>query len=218
MTAPRAIDVPTDVVTAFAASVRARLGDLTAEERDELAADLEADLRDLVAERGVASLPDAEAYATELRVAGGFTARAPSHQKVPLADHVSVLLDSAHHRWDALVGDLPGHPCELVVALRPTWWVFRAWVALSAVDLVLGGGAYGLGLSVVPSLLGWGWPLLALATLVSVLVGTGRVWPGRGGAWARMTLLTLNLLAIGTAPVALSSVTTAAEVVRWYGL
>lgn len=218
MNAPRAIDVPTDVVTGFAASVRARLGDLTAEEREELAADLEANLQDLVTERGVASLPDPEAYAADLRVAGGFTAQAVPRQRDPRGAHIGIVLDNAHQRWDGLVGDLPGHPWELLAALRPTWWVLRAWVALSAVDLVLGGGAYGLGLSVVPSLLGWGGPLLALAILVSVLVGTGRGWPGTGGAWARVSLLVLNLAAIGVAPVALSSVTTAADVLVWYGL
>lgn len=218
MTMPHTTRPTPDLVAHFAASVRARLEDLTPGQRDELAADLEANLTDLVDERGPDSLSDAETYACELRTAGGFPATAVPPTRPARGARVGEALDDANGRWHALAGYLPGHPWELVVALRPTWWVFRAWLALSAVDLIAGNGSVNLGLSLVPSLLGWGGPLLVVAVVGSLLVGTRRIWPGRGGPWARVSLLVLNLFAVGVVPFAVSSFTTAAEVVRWYGL
>ncbi len=54
--------------------------------------------------------------------------------------------------------------------------------ALQMVDLLWGTGDTSLGLSPIPSLQGWGWVLLAVASLVSIQVGRGRLWPGVPGA------------------------------------
>ena len=58
-------------VRAFVARVREHLGDLDAEEQQELTIGLEADLTDLVAERGPEALGDPVVYARELRTAAG---------------------------------------------------------------------------------------------------------------------------------------------------
>lgn len=202
-------------VRLFVAAVREHLADLTEEEREELVGGLEGDMSDLVTERGAEALPEPAAYAAELRTAAGFDPET-ARRGEPLAQRVHDLLDAAHARWDGLVEGLPGRPWELLVALRPVWWVFRAWVALSLVDLVWGGGSIGVGLSVVPSLDLLTWPLLVLAVLGSVLVGLKRVWPGRGGAAGRGMLLLLNAVAVLAAPACLASYTSAAEVDGWY--
>ena len=61
-------------VAAFVAQVRARLGDLTEEEREELLGGLEADLAERLAE-GETELGDPAAYAAELRAAAGLEPR-----------------------------------------------------------------------------------------------------------------------------------------------
>ena len=87
-------------VAAFVAQVRARLGDLTEEEREELLGGLEADLAERLAE-GEAALGDPAAYAAELRAAAGLEARPrgwavrrPAGTRRPMADHLSELLDA----------------------------------------------------------------------------------------------------------------------------
>lgn len=207
-------------VAAFAAAVRERLHDLTVAERDDLTGDLEVNLAEQHAERGARRLGDPEDYARELRAAAGLPGPvdAAGGGASARGRWIGLALDDLRGRWEGAVGDLPGRPWELVASLQPSWWVLRAWVALSTVDLLFGGGSIGLGLSLVPSLLGWGGPLLVVAVLVSLLVGTRRMWPGRGGVGARLTLLLVNLTAAALTPVTVMSLTTAADVVRWYGL
>ena len=115
------------------------------------------------------------------------------------------------------VSGLPGEPWELLVTLRPVWWVARAWLALQLVDLVLGGGSLGFGLAPVPSLLGGGLPLLVVAVVLSVQLGRGRLLPAaqRTGA-GRVVVLLLNLLALAVAPVVATSLVTPAKVASWY--
>lgn len=209
--------VTTPDVKLFVAAVREHLADLSDDEREELVGGLEGDMSDLVAERGAEALPEPAAYAVELRAAAGFDPVAPVVARPALGLRVSDVLDAAHDRWDALVTGLPGRPWELLVALRPVWWVFRAWLALSLLDLLWGRGSTGIGLGVVPSLGPWSWPLLVVAVVGSVLVGLGRVWPGRGGAGGRVVLLLLNALALLVAPVCLTGYTSAADVDGWYG-
>ncbi len=208
-------------VKLFVRAVREHLEDLTDEEREELVGGLEGDMSDLVEERGVESLPEPADYARELRAAAGFTPEAVVDRRRPraLAARVEGLLDSARERWDRFAGGLPGNPWELVVALRPVWWVLRAWVAVQLVDLLWGSGGYNYGLSPIPSLLGWGLPLLAVAVLGSVLIGLGRLWPGpgRGRVGGRLVLLALNILAIAVTPVVLGSIYTPEKAEAWYG-
>lgn len=204
-------------VKLFVRAVREHLSDLTEDEREELVGGLEGDMSDLVDERGVEALPEPAAYARELRGAAGFAPEAaPVATREALGPRVEALLDASHSRWRALVAGLPGGPWEVVVALRPAWWVLRAWLAVSLVDLVWGRGSTGTGLAVVPSLGPWGLPLLLVAVVGSVLVGLGRVWPGRGGVVARVVLLLLNGFAVLVTPLCLASYTSAADVEGWY--
>lgn len=197
----------TPEVQQFLTAVRAQLADLDPEEQRDITEGLEADLVDLVAERGGEALGDPVAYARELRTAAGLEPEMrAARSRRPVGEQVHAFLDAAHDRWDRLVDGLPGRPWELLVALRPAWWVLRAWVALQAVDLVWGRGGYGQGLSLVPSLRGLGLPLLLVAVLVSVLVGLGRLWPTKDGALGRVCLLAVNLVAIGFLAPTLESV------------
>jgi len=212
-------------VSAFVDQVRARLGDLHDEEREELVGGLEADIAELVSDGGsVSELGDPRAYADELRSAAGLErpvggsgaprtgllgVRRP--RRAP-GERVDVTLDRARSRWFELV-DVPAlkGPWEILEALRPLWWVVRAWVALELVDYVFGNG--GNRLDLVPTL---GPPLfdlllLAAAIVVSVQIGRGRVWPGRrlrGAAYSRLLLLGLNAVAVLALMVALPQVPT----------
>ncbi len=206
-------------VAQFVTQVRALLADLPTDVQQDLTEGLESDLGDQLSEGYGGALDDPGAYARELRTAAGFDPEM-SVAKSPRswALRTEQLLDSAHARWVALVDGLPGDPWSLAVSLRPAWWVLRAWVALQLVDLVWGSGSYNLGLSPVPSLLGWGWPLLAVAVLVSVQIGRGRLWPGRAGLLGRVVLLGLNTLALACVPMTVDSVLTPHDLETWgYG-
>ena len=195
---------PRPDVAAFVAEVRARLADLPPDERQELTDGLEADLSDLVAETGPEALGDPETYTRELRAAAGLE---PVMGPVagagrPTGERVIRLLDTWHARWDRAAADLPGRPWEFLTALRPLWWVFRAWVGVELLDLLLGGYPY----AYAPRILGAGLVLTVVAVVVSVQIGRGRVWPGthlRRSPAARALLLGLNVLAVVAAPVVL---------------
>jgi hypothetical protein len=208
-------------VTVFVAAVRQRLVDLTEEEREELVGGLEGDMSDLVSERGVEALPEPAAYAAELRAAAGFAAEADATGRRTLSTWARVerVLDASAERWDRFAGGLPGSPWELLVSLRPVWWVLRAWIALQLVDLLWGSGSYNYGLSPIPSLMGWGLPLLVVAVTGSVLIGLGKLWPGpgRSGLGGRLVLLALNVLAISLLWVTLGSVYTPGKAALWGG-
>lgn len=125
-----------DDVRAYVLAVRAWLGDLPADEVEDLTAGMEADLAERAAESGGplgGLLGEPEAYASELRSAAGLPPR------------VDVVVQDAVIRepWtDRLVRE--AH--ELVAAqpwlreLRPTWWLARGAVAGWALAEVLGTG------------------------------------------------------------------------------
>jgi len=211
-----AVTTETDVqpeVRAFVERVRANLGDLDEEVRDELAGGLEADIADLVAERGSEALPDPQAYADELRASAGLPARAQHRLRKPTvslrkpgrtwAETVDGWLDSAGARWRAFAGSEWRRPLwEGLVLLRPAWWLLRAWVVVVTVDLLTGPAEKP---DLIPQ---FGVPLLGPAILtamavLSIQVGRGVWWPGSaapGSTRARLVLLAVNAATLVLAP------------------
>jgi hypothetical protein len=195
-------------VSEFLDKVRARLADLTDEEREELLGGLEADLMELVADGGtVAELGDPRAYADELRAAAGLERRTRSGRAAgvrrprrPAREVVTDVLDGSRRRWEERMASRPGLTATwgVVVQLRPVWWVLRAWVFVQVLDAQIGP---------------WEWPtliprfgddltgllVLAGAVVGSVLMGLGRVWPATHSTRsvaARVVLLLLNSFAV----------------------
>jgi hypothetical protein len=188
-------------VEAFVAEVRARLADLSDDERDELLGGLEADLSEQLADgAGIDALGDPAAYAAELRAAAGLPeqprtrrswlpARRPGDLGTDLDRMRAWFLDTVERRpWSV-------QAWVVLEAMRPAWWVLRAWLAVTFVDQLAGEWEY---VTLLPTL---GAPLLGEAVLlgavvVSVLVGLGRLWPGSGPErplLARLVLLGVNV-------------------------
>lgn len=187
----------------FVRAVRARLTDLSEEEREELVGGLDADMGDLVADRGVHALPDPAEYAAELRSAAGFTAVAATSRRGPrdLRDRTMAWLDRRAVAWDRWVdtGDHLGLP-EFAHALLPVWWVVRALCATALVtELFMDQGIFGFTLDRA---------LVALVAIVlSVQLGRGAWRVGeliRRSLTARLVLVALNVLAIVVLPLMLN--------------
>lgn len=195
-------------ITDFVASVRTQLADLDAEEQRELTDGLEADLTDLVAERGGGALGDPLAYARELRSAAGLPAEMGRVAgRRGLGESVEAVLDSCHARWDRLVDGLPGAPADFLSAVRPVWWVFRAWVAAELLAMALRSQPY----EVWPTVGGspvMGGVLLAVAVVLSVQLGRGASTRLRGALW-RVCLLLLNVFALVITPLIVSELSNA---------
>jgi hypothetical protein len=187
-------------VAAFVARVRQHLTDLTDEECEELVGGLEADLSDQAAD-GALALPDPEQYAAELRAAAGLPpAGRPRRLAFAAAPPWAQWPDAARARWFALTerSSATRQAWALLDAVRPAWWVLRAWVAVTLLDQVTGPWEY---VTLWPTLgvSGVGPLLLVAAVVVSVLLGQGKVWPGSGPGrppLARTALLLLNALAV----------------------
>lgn len=187
-------------ITGFVAQVRARLGDLSVDEREDLLSGLEADLEEKVADG--APLGDPDSYAAELRSAAGLpdrTRRLP-RPRVPRRVTVEQWLDGARAWFDARVraSDHLAAAWLLVAALRPAWWVARAWVAVTCLDRLAGPWEP---VSLFPSFngAGVGWLLLGTAIVLSTLVGLDRMWPGSGsarGVGTRLVLLGVNVVLV----------------------
>lgn len=187
-------------VVAFVADVRARLSDLSDDERDDLLGGLEADLEEKVADG--APLGDPASYAAELRAAAGLpdrTRRLP-RPSVPGPHTVERWIDGARGRFFSTVESHQHLAAAwlLVSVLRPAWWVARAWVAVTWLDVMLGPWEP---ISMVPSFNApvIGWLLLGVAIVISTLIGLGRLWPGSGPGRrlsVRLVLLGLNAFAI----------------------
>lgn len=179
--------IPTEI-SAFAARVRAALADLPADELEELTEGLEADLAEAYAEDLARELPDAEAYAAELRSAAGLPA--PEERGSGLRRGLVSLHQGASETVRDVGVALRRHPAgrvllDLAVTLRPVWWVARAWVAAWLVMAFFGLEAGFMPMSTP------GWFLLAAAVLVSVQWGNGS-W---GAARIRPLLVVGNVVA-----------------------
>lgn len=115
---------PDALINAFAAAVRAELADLPADELDDLVGGLVADLTEQAADDGPAFDPgDPVTYARELRLAAGL----PEHASAP--PRPSVGERAAAWRSRVAVGIRSSRfgagVLDLLVALRPVWWVLR---------------------------------------------------------------------------------------------
>lgn len=155
-----------DAIGRFAAAVRAHLTGLSAEQVEDLTDDLEADLADAIADApapadGSTVVLDLEvrfgspaAYAAELRTAAGLV-------PAPGASRLSGWRGVARAAWWRRVGRGAGVPLrsittggrqvlvrlrsttwwspveDLLVSLRPGWWLVRAWVAFQVVVRVM---------------------------------------------------------------------------------
>lgn len=194
-------------VSTFVARVRELLADLPEDERLELTEGLEADLTDQVAEHGRGVLGDPVAYTRELRAAAGLDPSARPRRGLTPGLSADDRLDAARAWWDERAGGPRLAPAwSVVAALRPVWWVARAWLATVILLRVLPGydpdGLRWLpGEPAIPSLL-----VLTAAVVVSTLIGLGRWWPGgrspaAGGTTARVVLLGLNVFAVAMLPV-----------------
>jgi hypothetical protein len=161
----------------YVGEVRRELADLPADARDELTDGLAADLSELVAERGSGALPSADEYAAELRAAAGLP---PATRRPLLAP------DWWRPAWD------------IVVAAQPAWWVARAWVWVMLLHAAMWGQtptAYDVPWLPTSS---WGVGMLlwGVASVVSIQVGRGRLWPG--GQRSTAALVCVVLLNVGT--------------------
>ena len=194
------------LVNQFLTRVRGHLSDLSAEELDELLDGLDADLSEQLAEGG--ALPDPGSYAAELRAAAGLPAARRARLRGgrrSLGARLVSAPDDLRTRWFTLMArnDVSRATWSMLEAVRPAWWVLRAWVAVSLLDALAGPWEY---LTVLPTL---GVPvlgpvLLLVAVVLSVRIGQGKLWPGSGPdrtLLARLVLAGLNLVAI-LAPLA----------------
>ncbi|WP_163274938.1 hypothetical protein [Cellulomonas iranensis] len=189
-------------VRTYAAQVRAALADLGADQVDDLTDGLEANLADALADErrrhGGGSLVDEfgppAAYADELRTAAGLAPTAPSEPR-GLRSALGAPGRAAAQRARHVLGRLRATrwfpPVEdLLVALRPAWWVLRGW-ALAHLLLQMTGSEAGS--FWLPSTFA-GWVLLALAVAASAQWGRGR-WR-TGPRWHRALLALSTFLAL----------------------
>jgi len=163
-----------EAVETFAAQVRKHLGDLSTEDIDELTDGLEADLAEKAADLGE-DLGDPASYAEELRSAAGLPLKARGTMRIGERWARFVVWMRADPIWSRML--------NFVVALRPVWWVARAW----AIYVVLGLSAMGGPLK-----------LLAIIPLVVVSVqwGRGRWLPGRGMKVIKIIVSTIAAIAL----------------------
>jgi hypothetical protein len=182
-----------DDVAAFAAAVRAHLDDLPSDEVEDLTDGLESDLLEQAEDDG-GRLAEADAaqYAAELRASAGLperpTASAPSLRS-RFADFVAHARTRATElarssRFGAWLADL-------LLALRPVWWVFRGW-AVYVVGWMLVAGQSRLLPDGLP-----GWAVLVAVVLVSVQWGRGR-WLPMG--WLKGVRVLMSIVAVVAAP------------------
>lgn len=197
-------------VAEFVEQVRARLSDLSEEEREELVGGLEADLSELVAERGKDQsgddlLGDPVRYADELRAAAGFgpSPKKERRTRQPARETITSWLDDAHEKWDRLMEHPRVAPVwEGVAAMRPAWWVLRGWLAVQVLDISTGPWE---ATTLIPTLYGAvpGGLLLLAAIAVSVQIGRKQLWPGSAvssSVLARVLVLGVNAAVIAAIP------------------
>jgi len=182
-------------IRVFADSVRTHLDDLPADEVDDILIGLTADLGDQAADAGEAfELGDPAAYAAELRAAAGLPERSDAVKRESVRERVSRRLGyiAAGMRRSAFGAWL----LDLLVALRPVWWVLRG-VALYVLiaNFVLRGDARD-------------WDPFRVAILLALVVLSAQwgrdKWLPRNALRHMRTLV--SVIAVLALPFALSSV------------
>lgn len=163
----------------FAAAVRAELVDLDIDEVDDLVDGLEADLAEQASESDEFELPDPVTYAAELRSAAGLPAKATD--AAPRRPSLGARLAALDARLERAVQSSKALTwvTELLVSLRPVWWVARGWALYALVSVPLWPDAAVVG---VPYPNPWGAVLLGALVLLSIQWGRGRWAPV---AWLR---------------------------------
>ncbi|MGA9103063.1 hypothetical protein [Aeromicrobium sp.] len=162
-------------ITQFAERVRAELADLPDDDLEDLTDGLEADLAESLDEDPTRELPDPIAYAIELRTAAGLPPRAEPGRGVGGAFRgmTSGLRAAGHQTAESLRGNpVTGAVLDFAAALRPVWWVLRAWVVFWLVAAFFGSEA-----GLAPQ--GLWWVVLAALVVLSVQLGRGQ-WRAGG--------------------------------------
>jgi len=125
-------------ILTFAAAVRDALGDLPADDIDDLTDGLEADLSEQAADGGP-ELADPVAYADELRAAAGLAPRAASargsHSKL------TVMWARLSRAWADAARGIHSKPIfraaiDILRALQPVWWAARGLLLFGLVSIV----------------------------------------------------------------------------------
>lgn len=177
-------------IAAFAAAVRAHLDDLPADDVDDLVDGLEADLTEQAGESDQFELPDAAAYAAELRSAAGLPERTAAPRKDPLRERLA-------ERRAAASRSIRSNPfgawlLDLGLVLRPMWWIARGWMVYFFFTFWAGAGI------VPPTILHWA--LLLGLVLVSIQWGRDRWMPL---SWLKVVRTIVSVGAAILLPIAL---------------
>ena len=190
-------------ITQFAQRVRAELADLPEDDLEDLTDGLEADLAESLDEDSTRELPDPVAYALELRTAAGLPPLTQPGQgfRGAIRGMTSGLRATGHQMAESLRGNpMTAGMLGFAEALRPTWWVLRAWVAYWLLAAFFGSEA-----GLAPS--GFWWLVLAALIVVSVQFGRGR-WRAKGVP---------TLLVVGNVLAAIVVVPVLASASSWSG-
>ncbi len=183
-----------DEVATFASAVRANLADLPAEDVDDLTDGLEADLLEQAEDNGGALVgSDPAQYALELRASAGLPDR--------ISDTAALSLRARFARSaDRTIGEASriarstrfgSWLVDLLVSLRPAWWMFRGWAVYVVGWLLLTGQSRLLPTQLV------GWAVLVVTALISIQWGRGRWLPQ---PWLKAVRLLMSVLAVIATP------------------
>lgn len=194
MTGTTSID---PAIADFAARVRRSLDDLPEDEIEDLTEGLEADLSEKALDE---DLGDPGEYAIELRSAAGLPARPPKTQ---------ILWSLAGlHLWRAAAMTrirrhaIGAQVLDFAIALRPGWWILRAWAVFQVTLFVAGGRSVVSALPETP----FRWLFFAGLTVLSVQWGRGCWLPHR----LRVAKVLASTFAILALPFLLSAAASSA--------
>jgi hypothetical protein len=176
----------------FARAVRAALSDLPADEVDDLTDGLEADLAERAADESTPDFGDPTAYANELRSAAGLPPRV-----TPRPSALDGAIGTAWGDLTRSLREIYAHPFvarigAFFVALRPVWWLVRAWAFYGVLVWLFNVPSFQL--TPLTFIVGAG------TLILSVQWGRGRWLPQ---LWMRRTLLGVNILLAVLTPVIL---------------